>query len=47
MLSDSIWKDFPDTGWSTGAYIVFYQGGKIDHCRHVPVPFEQCSADSE
>ena len=23
-FSDSIWKDFPDTGMSTGAYIIFY-----------------------
>ena len=25
----SIWQDCPDTGRSTGAYIVFYQGGPI------------------
>ena len=23
---DSIWQDCPDTGRSTGAYIIFYQG---------------------
>ena len=46
MFSDSIWKYFPDTGRSTGAYIVFYQGVTIDHCTHVPSPFDQYSADS-
>ena len=34
-LSDSSWQDFPYTGRSTEAYIVFYQGGKIDHGTHV------------
>ena len=36
-FSDSSWQDFPDTGRSTGAYITFYQGGKIYHGTHVPV----------
>ena len=31
---DYSWKDFPDTGISTGAYIIFYQGGAIDHVTH-------------
>ena len=35
-FSDSSWQDFPDTGRSTGAYIIFYQGGPIDHGTHVP-----------
>ena len=34
-FSDSSWQDFPDTGRSTGAYIIFYQGGSIDHGTHV------------
>ena len=42
-FSDSIWQDFPDTGRSTGAYIIFYQGGKIDHGTHVPGPVAQSS----
>ena len=25
-FSDSGWQDYPDTGRSTGAYIIFYQG---------------------
>ena len=28
-FSDSSWQDYPDTGRSTGAYIIFYQGGPI------------------
>ena len=45
VFSDSIYKDFPDTGISTGAYIVFYQCGKIDHCTHVPGAVSQYSAE--
>ena len=30
-FSDSSWQDFPDTRRSIGAYIIFYQGGTIDH----------------
>ena len=46
-FSDSSWQDCPDTGRSTGAYIIFYQGGPIDHGTHVPVPFDQSGAESE
>ena len=46
-LYDSSWKDFPDTGRSTGAYIIFYQGGPIYHGTHVPGPVAQFSAESE
>ena len=35
VLSDSIWKDYPDTARSTGAYIVFYQREPIDNYTHV------------
>ena len=35
-FSDSSWQDFPDTGRSTGASIIYYQGGPIDHGTHVP-----------
>ena len=41
------WKDCPDTGRSTGAYIIFYQVGPIDHGTHVPIPVAQSSAESE
>ena len=46
-FSDSIWQDCPDTGRSTGAYIIFYQGGPIDHVTHVLGPVDQSSAESE
>ena len=44
---DSSWEDCPDTGRSTGAYIILYQGGPIDHGTHVPGPVAQSSAESE
>ena len=37
-FSGSIWPDCPDTGRSTGEYIIFYQGGPIDHGTYVPGP---------
>ena len=43
-FSDSSWQDCPDTLRSTGAYIIFYQGGPIDHGTHVPGPVAQSSA---
>ena len=46
-FSDSSWQDFPDTGRSTEAYIIFYQGGPIDRGTHVPGPVAQSSAESE
>ena len=44
---DYSWQDCPDTGRSTGAYIIFYQGGTIDHGTHVPGPVAQSSTESE
>ena len=46
-FSDSSWQDCPDTGRSTGAYIIIYQSGPIDHCTHVTGPVAQSSAESE
>ena len=46
-FSDSSWQDCPDTGRSTGAYIIFYQGGTIYHGTHVPGPVAQSSVESE
>ena len=43
-FSDSSWKDCPDTGRSTEAYIIYCQGGTIDHGTHVPGPVAQSSA---
>ena len=47
VFNDSSWKDFPDTGRSTGAWIIFYQGGTIYHGTHVPGPVGQWSSESE
>ena len=44
---DSSGKYCPDTGIITGAYIILYQGGPIDHGTHVPGPVSQSSAESE
>ena len=44
-FSDSSWQDFPDTGRSTGAYIRFYQGGRIYHGTHVLGPVAQSSEE--
>ena len=45
-FSDYGWQDFPDNGRSTGAYIIFYQGGPIEHGTHVPGPFSQSNSES-
>ena len=45
-FSDSSWQDFPETGRSIVAYIIFYQGGKIDHGTHVPEAVDQSSTES-
>ena len=39
-FSDSSWQDCPDTGRITGTYIIFNQGGSIDHDTHVPGPVD-------
>ena len=44
-FSDSSWQYFPYTGRRTVAYIIFSQGGPIDHGTHVPVPVSQSSAE--
>ena len=46
-FSDSSLQDFPDTGRSTGAYIIFYQCEPIDHGKHIPGPVSQSSAEIE
>ena len=47
VLSDFSWQYCIDTGRITGAYMIFYQGGLIDHGTHVPGPVAQSSAESE
>ena len=44
---DSSWQDCPDNGRSTGAYIIFYQGGSSDRGTHVPGLVAQSSKESE
>ena len=44
---DSSWQDCSDTERSTGAYIIFYQGGPIDHGTHVSGPVAKSSAERE
>ena len=46
-FSNSSWQDCPDTGRSTGYYIIYYQGGPIDHGTYVPGPVAQSNAESE
>ena len=46
-FSDSSWKACPDTGRTKVAYIVFYQGGPIDHITHIPVPVAKSGTYSE
>ena len=46
VFTDSIWQDLQNYSISTTAYIVFYQGGRIDDCTHVPGIVAQYSADS-
>ena len=41
------WQDCPDTGRSTGAYIILYQVRPTDHGTHVPGPVAKSSAESE
>ena len=43
---DSSWQDCTDTGRSTGAYIILYQGEQIDHGTHVPGPVAQSGVES-
>ena len=46
-FSDYSWQDCPYNDRITGEYIIFYQGGPIDHGTHVPGPVAQSSAESE
>ena len=46
-FSDSSWQYCTDTGRITGSYIIFYQGGSIDHGTHVPGPVAKSIAESE
>ena len=47
VFSNYSWQDCPDTGRITGSYMIFYQGGPIDHGKHVPGLVAQSSVESE
>ena len=44
VFNDYSRKYFPDTDRSIGGYIIFYQGGPIDHGTHVTGPVSKSSA---
>ena len=46
-FSDYSWQDFPYTGRIAGEYNIFYQGGTIEHCTHVPGRVAQSSEEGE
>ena len=46
-LSDYSWQDCLENVRSTGEYMIFYQGGTIEHCTHVPVSVDQSSSESQ
>ena len=46
LFSDYSCQDWPDSGRSTWAYILFYKGGTIYNCTHVPGPVSQYSSES-
>ena len=47
QLMDLFDSSCPDTGISTGAYIIFFQGGTIYHGTNVTGPVSQSSAEIE
>ena len=47
VLFNSSWQYFPEIIRSTGANILFNQGGTIEHVTHVPGPVAQPSAESD
>ena len=46
-MHDSSWQDCPDTGRSTGSYLIFDQGGVVDFSTLVPSPVAMSSAEAE
>jgi hypothetical protein len=47
LCTDSSWQDCPDTGRSTGCYLIFCQGGVIDGVSFVPDPVAMSSSEGE
>ena len=46
-FSDSSWDDDHDTSRSTGGFLIFYQGGIVDHSSNMPDPVAMISAEAE
>ncbi|MGH3053820.1 MAG: reverse transcriptase domain-containing protein [Gaiellaceae bacterium] len=46
-FSDSSWQDCPDTGRSTGSFLIFYKGGVVDHSSFLPDPVAMSSGEAE
>ena len=46
-FSDSSWDDDFDTSRSTGGYLIFHQGGVVDHSSNMPGPVAMSSAEPE
>jgi hypothetical protein len=46
-FTDSSWDDDFDTSRSTGGYLIFYQGGVVDHSSNMPIPVAMSSAEAE
>jgi hypothetical protein len=44
---DSSWDDAHDTSRSTGGFLIFYQGGIVDHSSNMPEPEATRSAAAE
>jgi hypothetical protein len=44
---DSSWDDDHDTSRSTGGFLIFYQGGVVDHSSNMPDPIAMSSAEAE
>ena len=47
LFTDSSWQDCPDTGRSTGGYLLYHQGGIIDGGSFVPIPVAMSTAEAE
>ena len=46
-MHDSSWQDCPDTGRSTGSFLIFSQGGIMDFSTFEPSPVAMSSAEAE
>ena len=44
---DSSWDDDHDTSRSTGGFLIFYQGGVVDHSSNMPDPIAMSSIEAE